>query len=86
MYGDKKEALQAVKMMKGARFKAFSNREDAEKFAKGISDYYPSPSKFAPCVSPVVPGLVFCKGECWAEDNYSLLTKKTLAQYLFVHS
>ncbi|CDQ74342.1 unnamed protein product [Oncorhynchus mykiss] len=61
VYGDKKEALQAVKMMKGARFKAFSNREDAEKFAKGISDYYPSPSKFAPCVSPVVPGLVFCK-------------------------
>uniref|UniRef100_A0A4W5MM21 Ankyrin repeat and LEM domain-containing protein 2 n=1 Tax=Hucho hucho TaxID=62062 RepID=A0A4W5MM21_9TELE len=61
VYGDKKEALQAVKMMKGARFKAFSNREDAEKFAKGICDYYPSPSKFAPCVSPVIPGLVFCK-------------------------
>lgn len=86
VYGDKKEALQAVKMMKGARFKAFSNREDAEKFAKGICDYYPSPSKFAPYVSPVIPGLVFCKGECWAEDNYSLLTKKTLAQYLFVQS
>ncbi|XP_041757240.1 ankyrin repeat and LEM domain-containing protein 2-like isoform X1 [Coregonus clupeaformis] len=61
VYGDKKEALQAVKMMKGARFKAFSSREDAEKFAKGICDYYPSPSKFAPCVSPVKPGLVFCK-------------------------
>uniref|UniRef100_A0A8C1JIX6 Ankyrin repeat and LEM domain-containing protein 2 n=1 Tax=Cyprinus carpio TaxID=7962 RepID=A0A8C1JIX6_CYPCA len=61
VYTDKKEALQAVKMMKGARFKAFSNREDAEKFAKGICDYYPSPSKSAPCVSPVKPGLLFCK-------------------------
>ncbi|KAH0625549.1 hypothetical protein JD844_015107 [Phrynosoma platyrhinos] len=36
VYEDKKEALQAVKMLKGSRFKAFSNREDAEKFAKGI--------------------------------------------------
>lgn len=63
VYTEKKEALQAVKMMKGARFKAFSNREDAEKFAKGICDYYPSPSKSAPCVSPVKPGLLFCKGE-----------------------
>ncbi|KAM9547907.1 ankyrin repeat and LEM domain-containing protein 2-like isoform 2-T8 [Salvelinus alpinus] len=62
VYGDKKEALQAVKKMRvGARFKAFSNQEDAEKFAKGICDYYPSPSKCAPCVSPVIPGLVFCK-------------------------
>ncbi|TRY55649.1 hypothetical protein DNTS_008843 [Danionella cerebrum] len=61
VYSDKKEALQAVKMMKGARFKAFSNREDAEKFAKGICDYYPSPSKNIPCVSPVKPGLVFGK-------------------------
>uniref|UniRef100_A0A8C7FD88 Ankyrin repeat and LEM domain-containing protein 2 n=1 Tax=Oncorhynchus kisutch TaxID=8019 RepID=A0A8C7FD88_ONCKI len=57
VYGDKKEALQAVKMMKGARFKAFANRDDAEKFAKGICDYYPSPSKSTPCVSPVKPGL-----------------------------
>uniref|UniRef100_A0A667ZPU0 Ankyrin repeat and LEM domain-containing protein 2 n=1 Tax=Myripristis murdjan TaxID=586833 RepID=A0A667ZPU0_9TELE len=61
VYTDKKEALQAVKMMKGARFKAFSNREEAEKFAKGICDYYPSPNKSAPCVSPVKPGLVICK-------------------------
>ncbi|XP_056152518.1 ankyrin repeat and LEM domain-containing protein 2 [Lampris incognitus] len=61
VYTDKKEALQVVKMMKGARFKAFSNREDAEKFAKGICDYYPSPNKSAPCVSPVRPGLVICK-------------------------
>ncbi|XP_061116885.1 ankyrin repeat and LEM domain-containing protein 2 isoform X2 [Conger conger] len=61
VYVDKKEALQAVKKMKGARFKPFSNREDAEKFAKGICDYYPSPSKSAPCVSPGKPGVVFYK-------------------------
>lgn len=62
MYADKKEALQVVKMMKGARFKAFTSREDAEKFAKGICDYYPSPSKAMPCISPVKPG-PFAKGE-----------------------
>ncbi|KAK9522372.1 hypothetical protein VZT92_018841 [Zoarces viviparus] len=56
VYTDKKDALQAVKTMKGARFKAFPNREDAEKFAKG--DYFPSPNKSTPCVSPVKPGLV----------------------------
>lgn len=50
-------------MMKGARFKAFSTREDAEKFAKGLCDYFPSPSKCAPCVSPVKTALVFGKGE-----------------------
>ncbi|KAJ8285999.1 hypothetical protein GJAV_G00033350 [Gymnothorax javanicus] len=61
VYVDKKEALQAVKMMKGARFKPFSTREEAEKFAKGICDYYPSPSKSAPCVSPGKPGVVFYK-------------------------
>nr|XP_033810960.1 ankyrin repeat and LEM domain-containing protein 2 isoform X2 [Geotrypetes seraphini] len=48
IYQDKKEALQAVKMMKGSRFKAFSNKEEAEKFARGICDYYPSPSKSLP--------------------------------------
>ncbi|KAJ8380203.1 hypothetical protein SKAU_G00009810 [Synaphobranchus kaupii] len=63
VYVDKKEALQAVKMMKGARFKPFSNREDAEKFAKGICDYYPSPSKSAPCMSPGKPGVVFYKAK-----------------------
>lgn len=63
VYTDKKEALQVVKMMKGARFKAFSTREDAEKFAKGLCDYFPSPSKCAPCVSPVKTALVFSKGE-----------------------
>ena len=62
VYTDKKEALQAVKMMKGARFKAFSSREDAEKFAKGICDYYPSPSKAVQCISPVKPG-IFTKGK-----------------------
>ncbi|XP_068559992.1 ankyrin repeat and LEM domain-containing protein 2 [Cebidichthys violaceus] len=58
VYTDKKDALQAVKTMKGARFKAFPNREDAEKFAKGVCDYFPSPNKSTPCVSPVKPGLV----------------------------
>ncbi|XP_044514649.1 ankyrin repeat and LEM domain-containing protein 2 [Gracilinanus agilis] len=53
VYEDKKEALQAVKMIKGSRFKAFSNREDAEKFAKGICDYFPSPSKTSFPLSPV---------------------------------
>lgn len=48
--------------MKGARFKAFSNREDAEKFAKGLCDYFPSPSKFTPCAS-IKPGLVMGKGK-----------------------
>ncbi|XP_042613158.1 LOW QUALITY PROTEIN: ankyrin repeat and LEM domain-containing protein 2-like [Cyprinus carpio] len=72
VYTDKKEALQAVKMMKGARFKAFSNREDAEKFAKGICDYYPSPSKSTPCVSPVRPGLVFSK------DHPSMMEADTI--------
>lgn len=61
VYTDKKDALQAVKMMKGARFKSFPNREDAEKFAKGICDYFPSPNKSTPCVSPVKPGLVISK-------------------------
>ncbi|KAJ6656514.1 hypothetical protein lerEdw1_003639 [Lerista edwardsae] len=53
VYEDKKEALQAVKMIKGSRFKAFSNREDAEKFAKGICDYFPSPNKPSLSLSPV---------------------------------
>uniref|UniRef100_K9J3B2 Ankyrin repeat and LEM domain-containing protein 2 n=1 Tax=Desmodus rotundus TaxID=9430 RepID=K9J3B2_DESRO len=52
VYEDKKEALQAVKMIKGSRFKAFSSREDAEKFARGICDYFPSPSKTS-LLSPV---------------------------------
>uniref|UniRef100_A0A7M4FNS6 Ankyrin repeat and LEM domain-containing protein 2 n=3 Tax=Crocodylus porosus TaxID=8502 RepID=A0A7M4FNS6_CROPO len=59
VYEDKKDALQAVKMIKGSRFKAFSNREDAEKFAKGICDYFPSPSKSS--LSPVKIGPLFNK-------------------------
>uniref|UniRef100_A0A8C3WK21 Ankyrin repeat and LEM domain-containing protein 2 n=1 Tax=Catagonus wagneri TaxID=51154 RepID=A0A8C3WK21_9CETA len=53
VYEDKKEALQAVKMIKGSRFKAFTSREDAEKFARGICDYFPSPSKTSLPLSPV---------------------------------
>ncbi|XP_076854955.1 ankyrin repeat and LEM domain-containing protein 2 isoform X2 [Brachyhypopomus gauderio] len=64
VYTDRKEALQVVKVMKGARFKAFSSREDAEKFAKGICDYYPSPSKSAPCLSPVKAALGLHKEGC----------------------
>ncbi|XP_028851982.1 ankyrin repeat and LEM domain-containing protein 2 [Denticeps clupeoides] len=71
VYTDKKEALQAVKMMKGARFKAFNKREDAEKFAKGICDYYPSPSKTTPCVSPAKSG-TFCR------DNSSVSEADTI--------
>ncbi|XP_018117704.1 ankyrin repeat and LEM domain-containing protein 2 isoform X2 [Xenopus laevis] len=53
IYADKKEALQVVKMLKGSRFKAFVSREDAEKFARGICDYCPSPSKSSVALSPV---------------------------------
>uniref|UniRef100_A0A286XUI6 Ankyrin repeat and LEM domain-containing protein 2 n=1 Tax=Cavia porcellus TaxID=10141 RepID=A0A286XUI6_CAVPO len=53
VYEDKKEALQAVKMIKGSRFKAFPTREDAEKFARGICDYCPSPSRASSPLSPV---------------------------------
>ncbi|XP_052024385.1 ankyrin repeat and LEM domain-containing protein 2 isoform X2 [Apodemus sylvaticus] len=53
VYEDKKEALQAVKLIKGSRFKAFPTREDAEKFARGICDYLPSPSRAMPVLSPV---------------------------------
>uniref|UniRef100_A0A8C5E4A7 Ankyrin repeat and LEM domain-containing protein 2 n=1 Tax=Gouania willdenowi TaxID=441366 RepID=A0A8C5E4A7_GOUWI len=58
VYTEKKDALQAVKMIKGARFKAFPKREDAEKFALGMLDYFPSPSRSTPCISPIKPGLV----------------------------
>ncbi|XP_053327425.1 ankyrin repeat and LEM domain-containing protein 2 [Spea bombifrons] len=53
IYTDKKEALHVVKMLKGSRFKAFSSREDAEKFARGMCDYCPSPSKNSSPLSPV---------------------------------
>lgn len=63
VYEDKKEALQAVKMIKGSRFKAFSNREDAEKFAKGVCDYFPSPNKSTISLSPVKVCSVFGRGK-----------------------
>ncbi|XP_036451588.1 ankyrin repeat and LEM domain-containing protein 2 isoform X2 [Colossoma macropomum] len=44
VYADKQKALRAVMKMKGARFKAFSSREEAENFAKGISDGGLSPN------------------------------------------
>ncbi|XP_062487495.1 ankyrin repeat and LEM domain-containing protein 2 isoform X2 [Pezoporus occidentalis] len=69
VYEDKKEALQAVKMIKGSRFKAFSNREDAEKFAKGICDYFPSPSKSSSCLSPVKMGSFNRDGLCSPETE-----------------
>ncbi|XP_040203735.1 ankyrin repeat and LEM domain-containing protein 2 isoform X2 [Rana temporaria] len=53
IYTNKKEVLQVVKMLKGSRFKAFHSRDDAEKFARGICDYYSSPSKSLLSVSPV---------------------------------
>ncbi|XP_075837299.1 ankyrin repeat and LEM domain-containing protein 2 isoform X2 [Microtus pennsylvanicus] len=53
VYEDKKEALQAVKLIKGSRFKAFPTREDAEKFARGVCDYFPSPNKTVSSLSPV---------------------------------
>ncbi|XP_077015623.1 ankyrin repeat and LEM domain-containing protein 2 isoform X2 [Tamandua tetradactyla] len=62
VYEDKKEALQAVKMNKGSRFKAFSSREDAEKFARGNSDYFPSPSKISLPLSPVKIAPIFSNG------------------------
>nr|XP_035937495.1 ankyrin repeat and LEM domain-containing protein 2 isoform X1 [Halichoerus grypus] len=62
VYEDRKEALQAVKMIKGSRFKAFSSREDAEKFARGVCDYFPSPSKASSPLSPVKIAPFFSSG------------------------
>lgn len=45
VYGDKQKALKAVMTMKGARFKGFYNRKDAEDFAKGVYDGGVTPSK-----------------------------------------
>ncbi|XP_068099521.1 ankyrin repeat and LEM domain-containing protein 2 isoform X2 [Hyperolius riggenbachi] len=53
IYTDKKEALQVWKMLKGSRFKAFHSREEAEKFAKGLCEYFPSPGKSSLPSSPV---------------------------------
>ncbi|XP_076159239.1 ankyrin repeat and LEM domain-containing protein 2 [Alosa pseudoharengus] len=57
VYTDKKKALDAVVRMKGARFKVFSCREDAEKFAKASSEG-PSPIKSPEMKSQVTPDSV----------------------------
>ncbi|XP_012512716.1 PREDICTED: ankyrin repeat and LEM domain-containing protein 2 isoform X1 [Propithecus coquereli] len=70
VYENKKEALQAVKMIKGSRFKAFSTREDAEKFARGVCDYFPSPSKTSLPLSPVKTAPLFSNdGLCLSESE-----------------
>lgn len=75
VYEDKKEALQAVKLIKGSRFKAFTTREDAEKFARGVCDYFPSPNKTSSLLSPVKAVPVFgsdglkADGLCLAESE-----------------
>ncbi|XP_056096736.1 ankyrin repeat and LEM domain-containing protein 2 [Rhinichthys klamathensis goyatoka] len=50
VYAEKTKALKAVMKLRGARFKAFARREDAENFAKGVCDggaspHTPSPEK-----------------------------------------
>lgn len=69
VYEDKKEALQAVKMNKGSRFKAFTNREDAEKFARGSCDYFPSPSKTSLPLSPVKTAPVFSNDGLYLSES-----------------
>ncbi|XP_048199171.1 ankyrin repeat and LEM domain-containing protein 2 [Perognathus longimembris pacificus] len=76
VYEDKKEALQAVKMIKGSRFKAFPTREDAEKFARGICDYFPSPSKAVPPLSPVKIAPLF--GSVGLKDGLCLSELETV--------
>ncbi|XP_066870741.1 ankyrin repeat and LEM domain-containing protein 2 isoform X2 [Kogia breviceps] len=69
VYEDKKEALQAVKMIKGSRFKAFTSREDAEKFARGTCDYFPSPSKTSSPLSPVKTVPLFSSDGLYLSDS-----------------
>ncbi|XP_073685685.1 ankyrin repeat and LEM domain-containing protein 2-like [Garra rufa] len=47
VYVNKTKALKVVMKLKGSRFKAFANKEDAENFAKGVrvSPHKPSPEK-----------------------------------------
>ncbi|KAJ8384932.1 hypothetical protein AAFF_G00197400 [Aldrovandia affinis] len=45
VFVSKKEALKAVRLMKGARFKAFSSLHHAEEFSRGTCDYCPSLTK-----------------------------------------
>uniref|UniRef100_A0A3P8Z368 LEM domain-containing protein n=1 Tax=Esox lucius TaxID=8010 RepID=A0A3P8Z368_ESOLU len=51
VFVDRKKALKAMMTMNGSRFKAFSTREEAEKFSKGFSEH--SPASASP--TPVVP-------------------------------
>lgn len=77
VYEDKKEALQAVKLIKGSRFKAFPTREDAEKFARGICDYLPSPSKTMSLLSPV-KAAPLCSNEGPKADGLCLAESETV--------
>lgn len=61
VYTDRKKALDAVVRMKGARFKVFSCKEDAEKFAKATNEDT-SPLKSPGTKSPVTPGSVTPNG------------------------
>lgn len=83
VYTDKKDALQAVKTMKGARFKAFTSQEEAERFSKGLCDYCPSPSKSTPCISPIKPGLFVGKGGivCMAIGPVALYERRIKSQF-----
>ncbi|XP_075688756.1 ankyrin repeat and LEM domain-containing protein 2 isoform X2 [Rhinoderma darwinii] len=76
IYTDKKEALQIVKSLKGSRFKAFQAREEAEKFAIGICDYYPSPSKSSMSLSPVTLASGLLRDGFSAPDVESLNKEK----------
>ncbi|XP_014400849.1 PREDICTED: ankyrin repeat and LEM domain-containing protein 2 isoform X1 [Myotis brandtii] len=78
VYEDKKEALQAVKMIKGSRFKAFSSREDAEKFARGIYCYFPSPSKTSSLLSPVKIASLSSNGGLKATDGLCFSESETI--------
>lgn len=48
VYVDKREALKAIVKLKGARFKAFSSRDMAENFSKGLCEGGVSPHKPSP--------------------------------------
>ena len=65
-------------MIKGSRFKAFSSREDAEKFARGLCDYFPSPSKASSALSPVKTAPLMSsgglKGELYSSQLLVLLS------------
>ncbi|KAM7051648.1 ankyrin repeat and LEM domain-containing protein 2 isoform 2-T2 [Molossus nigricans] len=68
VYEDKKEALQAAKMIKGSRFKAFSSREDAEKFARGVY-YFSSPNRTSRLSPMKIVSLSSNDGLCLSESE-----------------